>query len=65
MAAEAESEPASEPEPAWQRNRKLRLAALEAANARGAQLLEKYGREQPVQRYAFVGHAGVKRRRRR
>jgi hypothetical protein len=51
-------------EPAWLRNRRLRQAELEAANARGEQLLERYGRATVRPGYAFVGHAGAERRRR-
>jgi hypothetical protein len=56
------AEPAAD-EPAWARNRRLRLAELEAANARGEQLAERYDRGMPPQRYAVVGHASMKRRR--
>jgi hypothetical protein len=43
--------------------RRLRQAALEAANEHGRSLIERYGRQQPRERYASVGHAGAKRRR--
>jgi hypothetical protein len=43
VAADAESESASEPEPVWLRNRRLRLAQIEADNEHGAALERRYG----------------------
>jgi len=42
-----------------------RLAQIEAEQAHGERLIERYGREQPRQQFAVVGHAGMKQRRRR
>jgi len=41
-------------------------AQIETETERGGRLLERYGSdEQPRPRYAFVGQAGAKRKRRR
>jgi hypothetical protein len=45
----------------WERNSRLRQAALDAANAHGNGW--RLGREQPRQRYAAVGHADAKQKR--
>lgn len=49
----------------WERNRRLRLAQIEAENEHGKCLAERYGRDTLRQRFALVGHADAKRRRRR
>lgn len=59
------AEPGAEDLAPWQRNRKLRQAELERANAHGQQLLERYGYEAPRPRFAAVRFAEAKRRRRR
>jgi hypothetical protein len=43
--------------------RRARRARIDAEQEHGQQLLSRYGREQPRERYASVGHAGAKRRR--
>ena len=45
--------------------RRARQAELDAANAHGQSLLERYGRETYRPRFAALGHADGKRRRRR
>lgn len=61
-------EPVAEPteELPWQRNRRLRLEAIEAAQAHGAQLAARYGdgaSHRPM--YAVVAYQPFKRRPRR
>jgi hypothetical protein len=41
--------------------RRARQADLDAANERGEQLLERYGRTDTRPRFAAVGHASTKR----
>ena len=59
-----EAAPAPPPadEPVWVRNRRIRNAELENANARGAELAERYGYTDTTPRYALVSR---RRRRRR
>lgn len=45
--------------------RRVRQAQIDAENEHGRQLAERYGREMPRQRFAAIGHAVAKRRRRR
>lgn len=45
--------------------RLARLAQIEAEQEHGRQLIARYGRETVRPRFAVVGHAGMKRRRRR
>lgn len=51
-------------EPAWQRNRRLRLAQIEAETEHGRQIAERYGSGPVRQVFAVVGHLHGKRRRR-
>ena len=44
--------------------RRVRQAALDAANEHGQQLVERYGRTDSRPRFAVLGHADGKRRRR-
>src|SRR5262245_37775870 len=60
---DAEASPEVEDLAPWVRNRRLRQAALDAANAHGAQLAERYGREQARPGFAAVGRVNTKRRR--
>jgi hypothetical protein len=43
----------------------MRLAQIEADQAHGEQLLQRYGRTELRQRFAVLGHANMKQRRRR
>jgi hypothetical protein len=63
MTAADADEPAEDLAP-WERNRRQRQTALEAANEHGQQLAERYGRVVERQQFASVGHAPAKRRRR-
>ena len=45
--------------------RRARQAQIEAENERGQQLAERYGRADTRPRFAVLGHADRKRRRRR
>jgi hypothetical protein len=56
------AEPTTE-EPAWVRNRRLRLAQIEAEQEHGKHLVEGYGRE--VSRPTFAAMKPTKWRRRR
>lgn len=44
--------------------RLARLAQIDAEQEHGRQLVERYGSEAPRRRFAAVGHAAAKRRRR-
>jgi hypothetical protein len=61
-ADDTEAETAEEP---WARNRRLRLAQIEAEQEHGQQLVGRYGRGDPRPQFAGVGHMAAKRRRRR
>jgi hypothetical protein len=52
------------PAPAANERRRARQAELEAANEHGRQMAQRYGLEQTRPRFAALGHAGAKRRRR-
>jgi hypothetical protein len=54
---EAPASPADE-------RRRSRLAAIEAELEHGRQMAERYGREQPRERFAVLGHSASKGRRR-
>jgi hypothetical protein len=53
-----------EAEAPWEKNRRLRLAQIAAEQAHGEQLLDRYGSGEVRPRFAFVGRAAAKRRRR-
>lgn len=48
----------------WERARRERLAQIEAEQAHGAQLLQRYGRGDFRPQFANVGHLNMKGRRR-
>jgi hypothetical protein len=54
----------TEAEQPWARNRRLRQAELDAANAHGRDLLERYGHADTRPRVGVVGYARLKARRR-
>jgi hypothetical protein len=61
-AGKSTSPPAEAP---WQRLRRLRQAEIDAANAHGQQLVQRYGDEYARPGFAVVGYQTVKRRPRR
>jgi hypothetical protein len=64
MSEDADKPAGPESEEPWQRARRLRLAQIEAEQAHGQQLAERYGRSDFRPRFAVLGHGHGKRRRR-
>jgi hypothetical protein len=62
--SDADETAAAEALEPWERNRRLRLALIDAEQAHGQLLAERYGRSDPRPRFAAVGHRNGKRRRR-